>query len=191
MEGAKDAQIQREQLGTYLRWVREEGGLEGPVRLDTYMQQRQRDRIAWLAQNVEGSILEVGCSWGYVLASVGGHMGVDINPELVVLARILAPSREFHTGDARDLFFIKDQYDTVILAEMLEHIPFEEVPKAIDEARRVCRKKILITVPVDENVASVKHVWATSPERIRDLKRMLKNPIAYKNEYFLHIEERV
>ena len=192
IEQAKEAQIQREQLDKYLKWVHDEGGHEGPVRLDTFMMPKQKDRIYWLSERAEGKILEVGCSWGYVLAALGGHVGVDINPASVQLARILAPGREFRVGDVRDLSFLEDKYDTVLLAEVLEHIPFDDVSKAIDEARKVCRKKILITVPVDENAMNVKHVWATTPARIRELESMLKNPqTIFENKYFLHIEEWV
>ena len=192
IEQAKEAQIQRAQLDKYLKWVHDEGGHEGPVRLDTFMMPKQKDRIYWLSERAEGKILEVGCSWGYVLASLGGHMGVDISPASVQLARILAPGREFRVGDVRDLSFLEDKYDTVLLAEVLEHIPFDDVSKAIDEARKVCRKKILITVPVDENAMNVKHVWATTPARIRELEGMLKKPkTVFENKYFLHIEEEV
>ena len=189
---AREARIQREQLGRYLSWIEEEGGLEGPVRLDTYMQPHQQDRIGWLRRHATGRILEAGCSWGYVLAAVGGHVGVDVNPANVALARILDPGREFHAGSVLSLGFLEGRFDTVLLPEVLEHIPFDDVELALNEARKVCANKVLITVPVNEELASMKHVWTATPARIEDLKGLLKNPsIVFENEYFLHIEERV
>ena len=165
LAGAQQAREQREQLDRYLKWVAEEGGVEGPVRLDTYMRPEQRRRIKWLIDNCTGTILEVGASWGFVLAAVGGQTGIDINPANVALAKILAPSRDFYVGDARKLDFPDASFDTVVLAEVLEHLPFEDVPKALAEARRVAGATILITLPIDEQHApSMKHQWTLSAE---------------------------
>jgi SAM-dependent methyltransferase len=164
---AEKATEQRKQLQSYLRWVVEEGGVEGPVRLDTFMRPEQIERVGWLAKNSAGQILEVGCTWGFVLAAVGGHAGVDINPANVRLARILAPDRTFLEMNALDLsYFHSDSFDTIILAEVLEHLPFDKIPVAVAEARRLLRPggRILVTIPVDEHAHSFKHQWFLNNE---------------------------
>lgn len=189
MTGADQARLQREQLDRYLKWVEEEGGMELPVRLQTFLKPEQQARIRWIKRHSEGEIAEIGCSWGYILACVGGQTGVDINPQLIQLAHILSPSLEFHVGDARDLSFLKKTYDTVLLCEILEHLPYEDVPRAIAEARRVCRKKILITLPVGEHVTSVRHQWVLTKTRLDELLRMLKEPKWVEDKDFVYVED--
>ena len=50
-------------------------------------------------------------------------------------------------ADATALPFAGKSFDTVLAAEILEHIPFDEVPKALKELSRVAKKSIVITLP--------------------------------------------
>ena len=50
-------------------------------------------------------------------------------------------------ADVTMLPFINKSFDTVLAAEILEHIPFDEVPKALKELSRVAKKAIIITLP--------------------------------------------
>ena len=56
-------------------------------------------------------------------------------------------------ADVTALPFINKSFDTVLAAEILEHIPFNEVPKALKELSRVARKAIVITLPHFSNFA--------------------------------------
>lgn len=163
---------QERQKQRHLEW-RREGHLEWPVQLDTYLKPHQQERIAWLKAHAQGRILEVGCSWGYVLAAVGGHVGVDLNSENVQVARVLARGRTFRTMDARELRFPSRRFDTVILADILEHLAFVDVPRALGEAVRVCKGQVLITLPVGdadtEDATSGKHQWLATSEVVQTL----------------------
>lgn len=50
-------------------------------------------------------------------------------------------------ADITKLPFADKVFDCVLAAEVLEHIPFNEVPKALKELSRVSRKSIVITLP--------------------------------------------
>ena len=50
-------------------------------------------------------------------------------------------------ADVTALSFTDKSFDTVLAAEILEHIPFNEVPKALKELSRVSKKAIVITLP--------------------------------------------
>lgn len=50
-------------------------------------------------------------------------------------------------ADVTALPFSDKSFDTVLAAEILEHIPFSEVPKALKELSRVAGKSVVITLP--------------------------------------------
>jgi ubiquinone/menaquinone biosynthesis C-methylase UbiE len=52
------------------------------------------------------------------------------------------------TADIRDLGVIKsNSQDVVIACEILEHIPFADVPQALKELARVAKKRVIISIP--------------------------------------------
>jgi ubiquinone/menaquinone biosynthesis C-methylase UbiE len=169
---------QQAQFRRFMSWVKREGGVEGPTLLRTMMKASQRERVAWLAENTDGRILEVGCNWGYVLASVGGDAGLDISPTNVELARLLSPDTPFQLGDATSLPYPDMSFDTVMIPETLEHLDFPwGVQLALSEACRVSRGRVLITVPDGANdsddATNFKHAWLADAESIESVKGML------------------
>src|SRR3989338_10935584 len=79
------------------------------------------------------TILEIGIgnkTVCYYLKYAGFHVTtLDINKEL-------NPDK---VGDIRDIPFPNNQFDTVIACEILEHIPFLDLPKAFEELKRVSK----------------------------------------------------
>ena len=170
-------------------WIAAHGVMERPVQLDTYLKPHQAARYKWLKSQAYGTILEVGCSWGYILAYVGGQQGVDINPNAVEIAKVLARERQFQVATATDLPFEDGSFDTVMLPEVLEHMNWEHVPQAITEALRVAKRRVLITLPDGredtEDATNAKHVWIADDARISVLTDMLVKPTVDYVEGFL------
>jgi ubiquinone/menaquinone biosynthesis C-methylase UbiE len=168
---------QAAQYARFREWAEREGTMERPILLDTYMKPHQQRRIEWLTRNAKGRTAEVGCNWGYVLAAVGGHAGLDINPALIDIARVFAPDREFLVGDARALPWPDRWFDTVMLTEVLEHLDWQDVSKAVDEALRVASVQVLITLPDGcEDTADAtnhKHRWLAEDARVDNLGRYI------------------
>ena len=177
MEGASEAELQKQQLRRYQEWVEKEGGVEGPTHLDTMFLPEQRQRVEWLKDHCEGSILEAGCCYGFILAYCGGQMGLDINEHNIALARILNPRKAFTVGDIRHMPFPDDFADTVLIPDCLEHLAWEDVGKALNEAYRVARKKVLITLPNAEYITRhsslFKHRFLLTPERLQQLMDLM------------------
>lgn len=89
----------------------------------------------------------IGCSIGdysQKLNSLGFNcVGVDYNPKYIEKAR--TKGVEAYVMDAYHLDFEESSFDTVLMFEILEHL---EKPKlALQEAKRVAKKNILITTP--------------------------------------------
>lgn len=56
-------------------------------------------------------------------------------------------------GDVCHLPFRGHSFDVILAAEVLEHIPYAEVPAALAELSRVARRSIVITLPHFSNFA--------------------------------------
>lgn len=168
---------QQAQLQKFLDWVKTEGGVEGPTQLKTLFKPHQLSRMDWLKANAAGYTLEVGCSYGAVLAYMGGHVGIDIVPMNIELARVLSPDLEFHVGDARKLPFADRTFQTVAIPDTLEHLDFPEgVRLAIQEACRVSWQRVLITMPDgatdSEDATSFKHRFLLDEPTLAELLQM-------------------
>lgn len=188
--------IQQEQAERNRNWVMREGGHERSVHLETYQQPLQRRRINWLIEQCGGTnnILEVGCSWGYILNKVQGRTGIDINQDNIELARKAFPSYTFDCGDVtKRLPYADSSFDIVLLTEILEHIPWDKVDSLVRESIRVARQKVLITLPIKSNVKCAccfKHKWVPTPWKISIISHLLNNPKQETDDYFVYIETK-
>lgn len=99
-------------------------------------------------------LLDVGCGEGRVTEHLAERLAPDARvvgldrdvPELrAAWAAREAPRIERMTGDAHALPFRDDAFDVVTLIEMLQLVP--DPPRALDEALRVARRAIVVTVP--------------------------------------------
>ena len=50
-------------------------------------------------------------------------------------------------ADIRDLPFDNNSYDVVIACEVLEHIPWKDVDKALSQLHRISKKNVVISIP--------------------------------------------
>jgi SAM-dependent methyltransferase len=94
-------------------------------------------------------VLDFGCGVGaysYHLQRAGFEVGaVERNPKYVEIARSIGVRAELLTGET--LPFEDDSFDTVIMVEVLEHLPDSSIPAVLSEVRRVARRNVLLTVP--------------------------------------------
>lgn len=87
------------------------------------------------------SALEIGIGMGlttWILERWGLNIStLDVDPEL----------RPSAVGDLLKMPFADGSFDTILIAEVLEHLPFERFDESLAELRRVSSKHVIITLP--------------------------------------------
>lgn len=126
---------------------------------------RHADRVAEWVQ--EAHVLDVGAGDGMITSLLGSAaMGIDNEPEGVRLAQ--AHGVPVILGDAYHLDFPDGHFESVLMADVLEHFEFPE--KALAEARRVLTKYIYITTPPkrpDGKLTDKYHWREYSPDELK------------------------
>jgi 2-polyprenyl-3-methyl-5-hydroxy-6-metoxy-1,4-benzoquinol methylase len=126
------------------------GGQHPKIRLTAYHQFFQN------AIDSNDTVLDIGCSHGYVAASIAKHypaatvIGLDRDKVAISRARLLfeLPNLRFIEADATDLISIPN-VDVIILSNVLEHIS-ERVAFLTQLVRETKPRKLLIRVPLYE-----------------------------------------
>jgi SAM-dependent methyltransferase len=98
-----------------------------------------------LVRHLRGRMLDVGCGIGDMLAFRPNSVGVDINEHTVAYCR--QRSLDAHVMEPDRLPFAQARFDSVLLDNVLEHLP-EPVP-LLEEVLRVlvAQGRLLIGVP--------------------------------------------
>jgi SAM-dependent methyltransferase len=87
------------------------------------------------------SCLEIGTGSGVVKDALT-RAGVEVTA--VDIAEDLGPDL---IGDVRDLPCEEGSFDVVLASQVLEHIPWADVPKAVAELHRVSRSHAVVSLP--------------------------------------------
>ena len=119
-----------------------------------------RRRIDWIAEQVQGQrILDVGCSEGALEILLARRCfdvtGVDVNPAALAFARNLLENEpkeviariRFIEGDMTQSVLAGEEFDTVVIGEVLEHL--DEPEKLLDRSLDLLASdgRIVITAP--------------------------------------------
>jgi hypothetical protein len=189
----RDDAIQKAQYRRWYRWKQKEGAVHQPTHLETYQEPCQIKRINWIKEQCKGtrSILEIGCSQGYILEQVNGMYGMDINEDVIKENRKRRPDKLWIYGDAEIIPFSDNTVDIVMLPDVIEHNSYRKAIKMVKEAIRVAKKKVLITIPNgfdpsknQRNWACFKHKWVMTRERLADfVKRIGRMQVEYDDAF--------
>lgn len=179
-----------------------------PVHNDgSYEDEWQAKRVKWLCDNAitEEGVLDVGCSNGFIVDNMRApkkgyrHCGIDIDGDRIRRAKNTKKKNiDFYVIDARHgLPFPDKSFSTVILAEMLEHLPFDVAKEMLKEACRIAKGKVLLTMPFAGDdykedpdrirmVESTDHLWFVT---VDNLEKLLEG-YEYKSDlgYFAFID---
>lgn len=134
----------------------------------------QRRRVDVVARRCVGTVLDVGGGDGFIAGLIkdAGHRVSlrDISPLRVQNAQESGiPAK---VADAADLPDSAESFDTVLLGEILEHLP--NPGPALTEACRVARRRVVITLPLNG--------WADPTHRWRIRLDVLTDPIQHAED---------
>jgi ubiquinone/menaquinone biosynthesis C-methylase UbiE len=107
--------------------------------------------VGLVADGSPGSVLEVGCGQGWLLALIADALpdavlaGLDIRPEAIEYARGLVPLADLTVGDGVRLPYADGSFEVVVCSEVLEHV--DEPHRVLAEIRRVGSGRAVISVP--------------------------------------------
>jgi SAM-dependent methyltransferase len=95
------------------------------------------------------SVLDIGCGEAYVTAGIARRTRDTWGADIVDLRRAHVP--HFMPYDGVTLDLPDRRFDVVVLAFVLHHVPNELKPRLIAEARRVCRRTLLVIEDTPRN----------------------------------------
>jgi 2-polyprenyl-3-methyl-5-hydroxy-6-metoxy-1,4-benzoquinol methylase len=136
---------------------------------------RSRARIT--AKLMQGSVIDLGCGEGHLagLIAENGHavVGIDKNRDKIEIAKALYPKVSFTVGDLRKTGLPERSFDTVLLAEVLEHLPEDVGKEAIEAAMRLLKPggRLVVSVPNEDCVPHRNHLQEFDR---RSLRRLLE-----------------
>ena len=124
----------------------------------------KRDRLSATARQCHGRVIELGCGEGELTAWVARRgcrpVGVDISRKKIETARRRYPDLEFIASDVLDLEQPAASFDTVVLAEILEHVPPEVGDAMLERAWNwlTPEGRLVVSVPNEELVPHANHL---------------------------------
>ena len=96
--------------------------------------------------SIDGArVLDAGASDGFFLSYLGAASAVGVNFLADCAKKIRTDGYSACVADVERLPFADRSFDYVICCETLEHLP--NPIHAIDELARVCRKRLIVTIP--------------------------------------------
>jgi 2-polyprenyl-3-methyl-5-hydroxy-6-metoxy-1,4-benzoquinol methylase len=140
------------------------------------------DRYRETARLCRGRTIELGCGEGQLSAMIAGRglevMGVDLSGEKIRRARAEHPGITFLESDIRTLNLPDGDFDTVVIAEVLEHVGEEAGAEILDRARRLLKPqgRLILSVPNEDCVPHPHHVRQFDRKSLKRLLLPLGRP---------------
>lgn len=136
----------------------------------------RRDRYHATARLCRGRVIELGCGEGDLTRKIHDRglevMGVDISREKIQKARELHPGITFLDCDICALDLPPQSFDTVVIAEVLEHVDEKVGAEMLRRAWSFLRPRgrLVVSVPNEDCIPHPHHVRVFDR---RGLKRLL------------------
>jgi len=129
------------------------------------MEQKYFENFSGLTRTVmpylEGRVIELGCGIALVGRLCPWYVGVDWSSVAIGIAKRDVPHGEFGVVDleTQAVPWPDKSFDTVLLKEIVEHL--KDYTNCLEEAKRLAKKTIVITVPIDMPLPNHHHpTWS-------------------------------
>lgn len=155
-------------------------------------------RLEWLVQRCEGDVLDIGCGNGQLLSRLqrGKHCGVDLDRRYIETAKEnIKCDVDLYVLDAACGVPDSCGRDTIVLADVLEHLSFNDAKALVLRAWDLAKVNVLITLPwSDEMIDNIDHAWGPTDKKVGVLADLLNqkggNCSMQPDENFMYIEAR-
>jgi hypothetical protein len=158
---------------------------------DTYDEPSQRKRVDWLRKCTSGRMLEIGCATGYVTEYAGGGVGVDLDEVRLAVARQKRRGCEFVNASALALPFDEMAFETVMLPDILEHMPLKAARNALCGALWV-GDRVLVTLPLAGGKWEInaEHQWRVDEDALKVLldDMPIRDVVVKKDDDFVYVK---
>ncbi len=142
----------------------------------------ERNRFRVTAKLCRGRVIELGCGEGHLsnLVHRRGHevVGVDLSEAKIRRARVLYPGIDFLANDIRNISLPRESFDTVILAEVLEHVPEDVGSEILRIGWELVRPggRFIVSVPNENCIPHPHHVRQFSKRDLAGILETLGKP---------------
>ena len=109
-------------------------------------------------------VLEIGCGLGWFALNcleknIGHYVGIEHQGHnLIAAKKHISDSRiEFHEASALELPYSDQSFDTIVIFDVIEHLPTDSEPRLFNEMFRVLREggKIFLSTPYASMISKI------------------------------------
>lgn len=141
-----------------------------------------KKRMLFISQYVTGNtVLDVGCGAGHlyphIAPNVKTYKGIDISADMLNYARKFFPRGDFEVGNVYDLTH-EHEYDTIVSASLIIHIPLSDVETVIKQMWHRTLKELVFTTTLTYDHSYLEGgelATHLSPQTLNNILRMLDN----------------
>jgi 2-polyprenyl-3-methyl-5-hydroxy-6-metoxy-1,4-benzoquinol methylase len=158
------------------------------------------DRLVATARICRGKVIELGCGEGHLCGVIRerGHevVGVDVNGAKIERARSLHRDVTFIQSDICELQGLAGEFDTAVLAEVLEHVPGKVGDEMLRLAWSFLRPggRLIVSVPNEDCIPHRNHIREFDRKSLRKLLKALGRPKLVTDQPFkwlmMYVEKR-